>query len=77
MTIHIDQLNREVALKKTPVRIISLVPSITELLGFFNLKKEVVGITKFCEFPELWKKQKTIIGGTKIIRIRRSFFSLG
>jgi len=68
MPIHIDQLNREVALKKTPVRIISLVPSITELLGFFNLKKEVVGITKFCEFPELWKKQKTIIGGTKIIR---------
>ncbi len=46
-------------------RIVSLVPSQTELLADFELDQEVVGITKFCVHPENWLKHKTRIGGTK------------
>ncbi|MES2848227.1 MAG: helical backbone metal receptor [Bacteroidota bacterium] len=50
-----------------PKRIISLVPSQTELLYDLGLEESVVGITKFCVHPETWKRSKTIIGGTKNI----------
>lgn len=46
-------------------RIISLVPSQTELLYDLGLDQEVVGITKFCVHPPHWLKEKPIIGGTK------------
>lgn len=60
-----DQMNRTVRLEKRPERIISLVPSQTELLFDLGLEKEVVGITKFCIHPESWFRNKTRIGGTK------------
>lgn len=47
------------------MRIVSLVPSITELLYDLNLDEEVVGITKFCVRPESWFRTKTRVGGTK------------
>ena len=47
------------------MRIISLVPSQTELLSSLGLDKEVVGITKFCVHPEAWFRSKKRIGGTK------------
>lgn len=50
-----------------PERIISLVPSLTELLYDLGLQEQVIGITKFCVHPPEWKKEKTIIGGTKNI----------
>ncbi|MBW7913955.1 MAG: cobalamin-binding protein, partial [Taibaiella sp.] len=43
----IDQLGREVTFNYYPERIISVVPSQTELLYDLGLDKEVVGITKF------------------------------
>jgi ABC-type Fe3+-hydroxamate transport system substrate-binding protein len=46
-------------------RIVSLVPSQTELLYDLGLDDEVVGITKFCVHPEKWRNEKTIVGGTK------------
>lgn len=49
----------------TPKRIISLVPSQTELLFDLGLNEEVVGITKFCVHPKEWFEQKRKIGGTK------------
>ncbi|MEJ7821443.1 MAG: helical backbone metal receptor [Chitinophagaceae bacterium] len=52
-----------------PQRIISLVPSQTELLSSIGLEKEVVGITKFCVHPQEWFKTKTRVGGTKNINI--------
>lgn len=61
----IDQLNREISLSKVPQRIISLVPSQTELLFDLGLENQVVGITKFCIHPEQWRKTKTLVGGTK------------
>lgn len=60
-----DQLDNVVGIPFPPQRIISLVPSQTELLADLGLSDRVVGITKFCVHPEDWKKSKTIIGGTK------------
>lgn len=60
-----DQLNRKIDLPSLPKRIISLVPSQTELLYDLGLRDEVVGITKFCIHPEEWFRSKTRIGGTK------------
>ncbi|MGB4844937.1 MAG: helical backbone metal receptor [Ferruginibacter sp.] len=52
-----------------PKRIISLVPSQTELLHYFNLENETAGITRFCIHPQGWFKAKTRIGGTKTINL--------
>ncbi len=51
-------------------RIISIVPSITELLYDLGLENEVIGITKFCVHPSTWYKNKTRVGGTKNINIK-------
>lgn len=60
-----DQLNRIVNIPQTPERIISLVPSITEMLVDIGLGEKIVGVTKFCIHPKGFKEKKTIIGGTK------------
>lgn len=65
MPIYIDQMMRKVEVTSAPLRIVSLVPSQTELLYDLGLKEEVVGITKFCIHPNEWFKTKTRIGGTK------------
>ena len=54
-----------------PKRIISLVPSQTELLFHLGLDVAVAGITKFCVHPVEWKTNKTIIGGTKNISLQK------
>ena len=64
-----DQLNRTLTFSSYPKRIISLVPSQTELLFHLGLDKEVIGITKFCIYPTDWKIKKTIVGGTKNFKI--------
>ena len=60
-----DQMNRVICLEKKPERIISLVPSQTELLYDLGLEKEIVGITKFCIHPPGLFKSKQRVGGTK------------
>lgn len=64
-----DQLNRPIHLKSVPKRIISLVPSQTELLYDLGLGSSVVGITKFCVHPTHFKKEKSIVGGTKDVHL--------
>jgi ABC-type Fe3+-hydroxamate transport system substrate-binding protein len=54
-----------------PQRIISLVPSQTELLYDLVLEERVVGITKFCVHPEVWFRTKARIGGTKNLNIEK------
>jgi len=66
-----DQMNRRIELSCPPQRIISLVPSQTELLFYLGLDQEVVGITKFCIHPKAQFKQKTKIGGTKQYHLDR------
>ena len=68
MSFFIDQTGRTITLEKTPVRIISLVPSQTELLFYLGLGNEVIGITRFCVHPEHWFQTKTRIGGTKQLK---------
>ncbi len=63
-----DQLGRIVNCPEWPQRIISLVPSQTELLYEFGLREEIHGITKFCIHPEDWFGKKTKVGGTKHLR---------
>lgn len=65
MPIFTDQLNRKIELHRISERIISLVPSQTELLVDLGLSERLVGITKFCVHPKGLKKEKLIIGGTK------------
>ena len=65
----IDQTGHTVTLPDKAGRIISLVPSQTELLADLGLDKEVVGITKFCIHPEHWFRSKTRVGGTKQVNI--------
>ena len=64
-----DQLGREYRWENTPKCIVSLVPSITELLFDLGLQEQVVGVTKFCVHPENSRKEKTIVGGTKNLRM--------
>jgi len=66
-----DQMQRTFTLAKTPKRIISLVPSQTELLYDLGLEDSIVGITKFCVHPYHLKSTKTIVGGTKNIKLEK------
>lgn len=52
-----------------PKRIISCIPSTTELLFDLGLDDEVIGITKFCVHPREWHKGKTRVGGTKNLNL--------
>ncbi|MCW5912510.1 MAG: ABC transporter substrate-binding protein [Cyclobacteriaceae bacterium] len=63
-----DQLSRKIDVSFPPQRIISLVPSQTELLFDLGLSNRVAGVTKFCIHPAGTVKSKTIIGGTKNFR---------
>ena len=67
--IVIDQMGRNVEVCENPKRIISLVPSQTELLHYLGLEDEVIGITKFCIHPTNWFQNKKRIGGTKDLKI--------
>lgn len=65
----VDQIGRTLEISKIPKRIISLVPSQTELLFDLGLEDQIVGITKFCVHPYHAKQTKQVVGGTKNIKI--------
>ncbi|MBN2712873.1 MAG: ABC transporter substrate-binding protein, partial [Planctomycetes bacterium] len=48
--------------KNIPTRIVSLSPSITETLFALGLDDNVVGVTRFCQYPEA-AKNKAKVGG--------------
>jgi ABC-type Fe3+-hydroxamate transport system substrate-binding protein len=64
-----DQLGREVSLINWPKRIISLVPSQTELLFYWGLDKEIAGITQYCIHPADKTAAKLKVGGTKKLNL--------
>jgi ABC-type Fe3+-hydroxamate transport system substrate-binding protein len=66
-----DQLGNEVTFNYPPKRIVSIVPSQTELLFDLGLDEEVVGITKFCIHPIEKFAAKTKVGGTKKLLIEK------
>ena len=66
-----DQLGRKITIKHPPKRIISLVPSITELLYDLGLGEQLVGRTKFCVHPKEALRVIPKIGGTKNVNFDR------
>lgn len=71
MALFTDQTGNTISLTTAPKRIVSLVPSQTELLADLGLENEVVGITKFCIHPNEWFRNKPRIGGTKDVKADR------
>ena len=69
MPVFKDQLNRVIELPPVPKRIISVVPSQTELLFYLGLAEQIVGITKFCIHPAAQFKSTSKVGGTKQLDI--------
>ena len=67
----LDQLGRNIAIPNSPKRVISLVPSITELLIDLGLEQSLVGRTKFCVHPKSLRQSVSIVGGTKQIHFDR------
>ena len=64
-----DQLGKKLFLKGIPEKIVSLVPSITELLVDLGLEARLVGVTKYCVHPKRLKDNVKLIGGTKNINV--------
>ncbi|GAB2788111.1 helical backbone metal receptor [Rhabdobacter roseus] len=60
-----DQTGHDIYLEVPPQRVVSLVPSQTELLFDLGLNAEVVGLTKYCRYPESKVRHKAVVGGTK------------
>lgn len=65
----VDQTGYSIELKATPKRIVSLVPSQTELLFDLGLETQMVGRTKFCILPKGKVEDIQRIGGTKNVQI--------
>ncbi|MDX1628847.1 MAG: helical backbone metal receptor [Fulvivirga sp.] len=63
-----DQMGYEVTVPQSPSKIISLVPSQTELLFDLGLSHEIKGVTKFCVHPKDQVSEIRKIGGTKQFR---------
>jgi len=64
-----DQMGHALLLDYPPKRIVSLVPSQTELLFDLGLDSEVVGLTKFCIHPAEKFTTTTKVGGTKKLKM--------
>jgi iron complex transport system substrate-binding protein len=65
-----DSLGREVILYSMPMRIVSLAPSITEMIYFLGLGERLVGVTRFSYFPEE-ARNKPKVGAYTDINVER------
>lgn len=65
----VDHIGNIISFNSPPRRIISLVPSQTELLFDLGLDQEIIGITKFCIHPHNKVSSKLKIGGTKKLKL--------
>lgn len=57
-----DQTGRRIELPRPPARIISLVPSVTEILFTIGAQRRLVGRTDFCDYPAE-ARRKPSVGG--------------
>lgn len=66
-----DQCYRTIELEQRPLRIVSLVPSQTELLVDLGVEESLAGITRFCEYPVGLTDRIPVVGGTKKVVMSR------
>ncbi len=69
--IYKDQIGQIIELQNVPERIISLVPSQTELLVDLGLETNIIGVSKFCVHPESIREKASVVGGTKKVNVKR------
>ena len=55
-----DAIGREVAVPVKPLRIVSLAPAITETLFAVDAGPQVVGVTRYCDFPAEAKTKEKV-----------------
>lgn len=65
-----DAVGRKVNIPPHPKRIISLAPNITETLFALGLERELVGVTRYCDYPEA-ARTKPQIGNFLNVSIER------
>jgi iron complex transport system substrate-binding protein len=46
-----DEIGRRVEIARPPQRIISVAPSVTEILFALGLEKKIVGVSSHCNYP--------------------------
>lgn len=61
----VDTFGRAVQVAEEPRRLVSLVPSLTEILFDFGRGEQVMALTDYCTEPAAEVAGKTTIGGTK------------
>lgn len=66
-----DQMGRKISIPSPVRRIVSLVPSQTELLVDLGLEDRLVGVTKFCIHPKGLIRKIGHVGGTKSVNIEK------
>lgn len=55
-----DDMGRAVSIQKSPERIVSHVPAITEILFALGLGDRIVGVSDFCDYPEEAKSKPSV-----------------
>ncbi len=60
--VWVDAMGRQVELPMQPQRIVSLVPSVTEILFSLGLEDRIVGVTRYCTYPPS-ARNKPQVGG--------------
>lgn len=68
-----DQINRKIEFVAVPKRIVSLVPSQTELIVDLGLRESLTGITKFCVHPKDLRNEIEVVGGTKTVHFDKIY----
>ena len=63
--MHVDDAGRALAIETPPRRIVSLVPSLTELLFELGAGDAMVGVTRYCTEPPHRVAAVAKVGGTK------------
>lgn len=61
-----DSRGVKVTFNKTPKRIISLLPSDTEIVYAFGLGKNLIAVSEYCNYPADTKNKKRLPSGSKI-----------
>lgn len=56
----VDDAGHRIYFAKPPARIVSLAPSITEMLFALGLEERIVGVTEFCDFPPAAKSKAKV-----------------